>query len=212
MPPVTAAGLRRTARRAALSPHWPGNCADIRIVAGNGVPEARTQLAHHEKPTLRFRRRSQLKQYFQSLATTPYTLRGIERFKIRWPKDRLLERGSTTLAIDLDPNTSMRQLGMVSFTACTSMSDNFYSMSYEKCHREFETVYCGERSISIVEMLRWLSIIGREKDLETVEHILPVAANAGLVSNEQMASIQVEYDRSVNARGTQPQRYYSRNT
>lgn len=151
-------------------------------------------------------------QYFQSLATTPYTLRGIERFKIRWPKDRLLERGSTTLAIDLDPNTSMRQLGMVSFTACTSMSDYFYSMSYEKCHQEFETVYCGERSISIVEMLRWLSIIGREKDLETVEHILPVAANAGLVSNEQMASIQVEYDRSVNARGTQPQRYYSRNT
>ena len=151
-------------------------------------------------------------EYFRSLSSRPDLLTGIERFKIRWPKDRLLERGSTTLALDLDPNASARAKGAVSFTACVAMSDRYYSMSYEKCQETFETEYCGERSIRISEMLRWLSIIGREKDLETVKKILPIASQAGLLSSADMSTIEAEYIKSVSTRLETPESYYSRST
>lgn len=148
--------------------------------------------------------------YFNRLATNPTALQNIERFKIRWPKQRLLERGSSTLAIDLDPSEAQRQLGALSFTVCVSMSDNFYTMDYNACATRFETSYCGERSINLAEMLRWLAIIGRDKDLDTVKAVIDPAIQTELISPDQAESIYAEYMMSIKDKAIHPEKYYSR--
>jgi hypothetical protein len=147
---------------------------------------------------------------FDQYANNPRSIKGAGKFQLRWPKGRLLERGATNLSIDIYPDDEHSAGGMLPLTLCTSMGDLFYPIDYSSCENDSEVQYCGERSMRVGEVLRWIALVGRQKDLRTVEQILPVCVEKGLIDTSEEKEIQAEYDKSYVAHNQHPERWYAR--
>ncbi len=149
-------------------------------------------------------------QFFNALVDHPRSIEGIEKFQLRWPKGRLAQRGAKNMSIDLYPSSIHQERGVTAFTACHTMSDFFYPITYESCKAHHTTHYLGERSMQLAEILRWIAIIGREKDLVTIEQVLPISRDIGLITESEQETILREYTTSTNAALFYPERYYPR--
>jgi hypothetical protein len=149
-------------------------------------------------------------QFFDNLLRDPASIEQSRSFQLRWPKGGLKARGATNLSIDIYPDLGAQQRGVVPFTACVNMGDLMYPMDYTRCATDFETAACGLRVMRIGEMLRWISIIGRKKDLDKVDSVMPDAVRSQLVSPAEINSIYSEYTHSKKLRDRFPERYYAR--
>ncbi len=134
----------------------------------------------------------------------------LDRVSIHRPKQRQLEHGWETHGIlELEPTSLACSRGAVSFTAHKNITDKYHSISYSLA-KNIEVLYLGERSIPLYEVLRWIAIIGREKDICAVEAVLPVASSAGLISADQTKHVSEELAETKAYRSASPNRYYSR--
>lgn len=148
--------------------------------------------------------------FFDNLLQYPASTSHAHSFRLRWPKGGLKARGATNMSIDISPDLDTQRNGVVPFTACVSMGDLMYPMDFDKCVENFESEACGLRVMSLSEILRWISIIGRAKDLDKVNRVMPEARRLQLVNHDEAQSIENEYLRSVRLRGLFPERYYAR--
>lgn len=147
--------------------------------------------------------------YFDALLSNPLATPQANSFQLRWPKGGLKARGATNKSIDIHPDLEGQQNGIVPFTACVSMGDLMYPMDYDSCMNEHETTACGLRVMRLGEILRWISIIGRAKDLQKVEVIMPDALNEQLITSVERERIEEEYRASRALRAKFPERYYA---
>ncbi len=148
-------------------------------------------------------------EFFDNLLRTGPFLEddSVAKFQVRWPKGRLRARGATNKSIDILPAQGCEtRLG---FTACYSMSDLWFPIDYESCQSDVVEA-SGIRCLRIGTVLKWIAIVGRDKDIETVEAVLPVAQELELVGDAEADAIITERNRSVAARTTNPDRYYAR--
>lgn len=133
--------------------------------------------------------------------------------QLRRPGQRLAERGAKSVGIDIYPLTKTRETtGIVQYTACSSMSDGVYSINHEMCAsgERPTTLYMGERAVTLGTILEWIAIIGRDKDLNLVRTITPIAIDASLISRKEHDAIQREYSLSLKTKSLHPERYNAR--
>jgi len=151
-------------------------------------------------------------EYFDNLIRNVKDLEGVDKFQLRWPKGRLKEQGATNQSIDIYPDMRAREEGVLPFTACVSMSDLLYPIDYDSCINQPEKVLEAQdiKYLRLSEILRWISIIGREKDLRKVEETLPIAYEAGVLTDEEHEAILVEYRTSLQKRTADNTRPYAR--
>lgn len=148
--------------------------------------------------------------FFDNLLSDPASIEQARSFQLRWPKGGLKARGATNKSIDIYPDLDAQRAGVVPFTACVNMGDLMYPMDYTQCSADHETEACGLRVMRLGEMLRWISIIGRKKDLDNVDSIMPDVTGLGLVDPEELHAIESEYSLSKSLRTRFPERYYAR--
>lgn len=144
-------------------------------------------------------------EFFDNLLRTGPYLKGIDKFQVRWPKGRLKERGATNKSIDIYPS----QADVLPFTACYSMADLWYPIDYDSCRGDV-VLASGIRCYKLDSMLEWLAIIGRRKDTDTVEQVLPLALEVGLVDDAQRKNILQQLEVTYQERRRHPERYYAR--
>ncbi len=134
----------------------------------------------------------------------------VDRVSIHRPKQRQLDHGWETHGIlELEPTSLACSRGAVHFTAHKDITDKHHSISYALA-TNLEVLYLGERSIPLYEVLRWIAIVGREKDIRAVEAVLPIALGAGLISADQARCVGEELAETKAHRSASPNRYYSR--
>lgn len=144
--------------------------------------------------------------FFDRLLRLGPHLEGIGRFSVRWPKGRLRERGAINKSIDIHPREDD---GLLKFTACYSMSDLWYAISYDSCQNE--VVRASDiKCLRMSKILEWIAVVGRDKDLIAVEQLVPLAYDLGMITTAQKTAIKVEARKSEELKKIYPERYYSR--
>lgn len=129
--------------------------------------------------------------YFKQLMVRAETLQGVSKLQLRWPNDRRLARGGLYKAIDILPDRAAITKGVLPFTACHTMQDDDYAISFDKLLRQPQrlTVACGIRCLKVAEVLQWIATIGRDKDIKHVDYLAPQALSAELLTNKEYQSI-----------------------
>lgn len=148
--------------------------------------------------------------FFDNLLHNPSSIEQARSFQLRWPKGGLKARGATNLSIDIYPDLDAQLDGVAPFTACVNMGDLMYPMDYARCAANLETEACGLRVMRLGEIVRWICIIGREKDLRKANSIMPDAIKKRLVNESELRAIESEYRLSEGLRTRYPERYYAR--
>jgi hypothetical protein len=79
---------------------------------------------------------------------------------------------------------------------------NLFPMSYQLCIDEPErvTVASSIKCLKVIEVLKWLAVIGRRKDLDKVESVLPMAEAVGLLNDTEKELVLNEANVSKRAR------------
>lgn len=132
-------------------------------------------------------------EYFNDLLSTGSARDGVGVFRMRWWRGWAGENQVSNRSIDLYPKRT--QEDMLPFTACSEMNGVF-PLSYEQATMvpELTVVVDGIRCLKASEVLRWKAMVGREKDIETVERLLRSAADAGLIEPWESDCIQLWLD------------------
>jgi hypothetical protein len=143
-------------------------------------------------------------EFFDDLLRTGPFMDDINKFQVRWPKGRLKERGATNKSIDIYPANK----NVLPFTACHSMSDLWYPIDYESCQDDVVEA-SGIRCLSARRVLEWISVIGRQKDVEVVDAVLPLARQARLVDEKDHLKIIKQLDMTKELRAEYPERYFA---
>lgn len=142
--------------------------------------------------------------FFDALLREGPFMEGIQKFQVRWPKGRLKERGATNKSVDIyadDP-------GILPFTASYSMSDLWYPIDYDSCRPDVVRAG-GIRCLRIGRMLEWMAVVGRQKDTDSVEVLVPYVADLSLATDEEVANIQHKLYETYRQREQHPYRYYA---
>ena len=143
-------------------------------------------------------------EFFDDLLRTGPHLEDINKFQVRWPKGRLKKRDAADRLIDIYPS----QGDILPFTACYAMIDRLYPIDYVSCQPHVVLV-SGIQCFKIGNK-GWLAIIGRHKDTDTVEKILPLAHGVDLVDDRLRESILRQLEITYRERRLHPNRHYAR--
>lgn len=150
-------------------------------------------------------------EHFLGLAAQSLHFNDAARVQLRWPREELRALGATEQVIDINPSNEAMSRGVLPYSACVKM--NFlYPISYDDIIGEDGRVItaCGIRCIRVSEVLRWLAILGRLKDVEKVDELLPLAYDAGLVTIDERSTILKERQVTLEARRLHPGSYFGR--
>lgn len=131
---------------------------------------------------------------------------GVSKIQVRWPKGRLALRGATNLSIDIYPEEGE---ALLPFTVAHDMSDAWVPETYESA-REIAVVRAGIRCKPLGEILLQIARIGRDKDVDNVNRIAPLALETGLISNGCAELVTAELQKTLKERERHPERYYPR--
>ncbi|MFZ1802190.1 MAG: hypothetical protein WAW62_03445 [Candidatus Saccharimonas aalborgensis] len=128
------------------------------------------------------------------------------KFQIRHPKQEMRDMGSAYVSIDIIPTAHAARRGIVPFSAHKEF-DTQYSISYDEAVDLSEQI-AGIRVLKLHIILEWISIVGRDKDLRTIESVFKLIRGKDIITPTQQINIEREYYNSL--RQKQPGSYYAR--
>ncbi len=143
--------------------------------------------------------------YFEDILQRAREHPEMKIFRLRRPGTRLTRRGATNWAIDIYPPESSL---LLPFTVAVDMSDSFVSTTYTEL-RDIAVERIGIPCAPLYRILDWLSTIGRDKDIVTVDQVLPLAVETGLITKEEEVQILEQLHKTVEDRQLNPEKYTS---